>query len=72
MGLVSSLGKNVRKLREDRGLSQEEFADLTGLHRTYVSGIERGKRNPTVTVLERLAGSLRVTVADLLADGRKR
>lgn len=46
--------------------SQEQFAFESGLHRTYVSGIERGIRNPTVTILERLAAALEVEPAELL------
>jgi transcriptional regulator with XRE-family HTH domain len=60
------LGSNVRRLREAQGWSQEEYADRAGIHRTYVSDIERGRRNPTVTVVERLAGPLNVAAGDLL------
>jgi len=60
------LGANLRKLRSERGWSQEEFADQAGIHRTYVSDIERGSRNPTITVLDRLAHALGVHVGDLL------
>ena len=49
------VGRALRRHRLAKGLSQEEFADLCGLDRTYVSGIERGLRNPTVVVLERMA-----------------
>jgi len=49
------LGLNVRRLRETKGWSQEDYADRAGIHRTYVSDIERGRRNPTVTVVEKLA-----------------
>ena len=68
MSLAARLGRNVRKLREERGLSQEAFADLSGLHRTYLSGIERGARNPTVGIIERLANALDVPASDLLAE----
>jgi len=54
------LGANVRCLRQAKGLSQEAFADEAGIHRTYVSDIERGARNPTITVVERLAQALGV------------
>jgi transcriptional regulator with XRE-family HTH domain len=60
------LGVNVRRLREAQGWSQEEYADRAGIHRTYVSDIERGRRNPTVTVVEKLAGPLPVTPGELL------
>jgi transcriptional regulator with XRE-family HTH domain len=60
------LGRNVRRLREGKALSQEAFADEAGIHRTYVSDIERGARNPTVAVLERLAIALGVTASELV------
>lgn len=67
MDVCERVGENVRRLREARGLSQEALAFEAGMHRTYVSGIERGVRNPTVTVLERLAIALKVSMADLVA-----
>jgi transcriptional regulator with XRE-family HTH domain len=60
------LGQNVRRLREEKGWSQEEYADRAGIHRTYVSDIERGRRNPTVTVVEKLAKALEVEAGRLL------
>lgn len=64
------LGSNVRRLREERSLSQEELAFESGLHRTYVSGVERGVRNPTVTVVAKIAAALKVAESDLLVRGR--
>jgi transcriptional regulator with XRE-family HTH domain len=61
------LGYNLRRLRLAKGLSQEAFADEAGIHRTYISDIERGARNPTVTVVERIALALGSSVGDLLA-----
>ena len=66
MDIRKRLGRNVRRLRGEMELSQEAFADNAGIHRTYVSDIERGVRNPTVTVLERLAKALDVTASDLI------
>ena len=60
------LAVNLRKLRQDRGLSQEAFADEAGLHRTYVSDLERGARNPTIAVVEKLARALGVPPGKLL------
>lgn len=60
------LAANLRKLRQAQGLSQEAFADEAGLHRTYVSDIERGSRNPTITVVDRLAQALKVPIGALL------
>ncbi|MES2290279.1 MAG: helix-turn-helix transcriptional regulator [Pseudomonadota bacterium] len=60
------LGSNLRKLRKAKKLSQEAFADDAGIHRTYISDIERGARNPTITVVETIAKALGVTASDLL------
>ena len=60
------LGDNVRRLRTDKGWSQEDYADRAGIHRTYVSDIERGARNPTITVVEKLARPLGVSAGDLM------
>jgi len=64
------VGMNVRTLREQRGLSQEQLAFETELHRTYISGVERGVRNPTVIVLDRLAKALGVAPHSLLDPAR--
>lgn len=62
------LAKNLKSARLAAGWSQEEYADLAGIDRTYVSGVERAVRNPTVLVLERLAKPLNVPAASLLED----
>lgn len=64
--LIGAVAENVRRLRHARGLSQEELADICGLHRTYVGSVERGERNLTLSSLELLAGALEVTVIELL------
>ena len=61
------VGRNVRALREQIGISQEELGFRSNLDRTYVSGVERGVRNPTVMVLARLAAALDVEPSTLLA-----
>ena len=66
MDIRQRLGSNVRRLRQEKGWSQEAFADEAGIHRTYVSDIERGARNPTITVVEKLAAPLGVRASDLL------
>ncbi|MGN6358145.1 MAG: helix-turn-helix domain-containing protein [Novosphingobium sp.] len=66
MEIQARLGSNVRRLREAKGWSQEDYADRAGIHRTYVSDIERGRRNPTVTVVEKLAKPLEVSAGSLL------
>jgi transcriptional regulator with XRE-family HTH domain len=68
MDVRKLVGRNVRQYREKVGVSQEELAYRAGIDRTYVSGIERGIRNPTVLVLQDLASVLKVRPADLLAD----
>jgi len=67
MNIQQRVGRNIRKFREEKELSQEQLAFETGMHRTYISGIERGIRNPTVVILERLAEKLGVSPADLVA-----
>ena len=66
MDIRKRLGSNLKRLRLERGWSQEEFADRAGIHRTYVSDIERGARNPTITIVEKLAKPLRVSASILL------
>ena len=68
MDVRRRLGLNLRKLREEQGYSQESFADHCGLHRTYISGIERGVRNPTVIILDKIAKGLKVPAGQLLDD----
>lgn len=60
------LGKNVARLRRERGLSQEAFADHAQIHRTYISDIERGARNPTIEVVAKIAKALGVGPSELL------
>lgn len=59
-------GRNIRRLRLQAGLSQDDLADKAGLHTTYLSGIENGRRNITLDVLARLAAALMSTESDLL------
>lgn len=66
MDVRKRLGINVRRLREASGRSQEAFADDAGIHRTYVSDVERGTRNPTILVVAKLAKALNVTPGTLL------
>ncbi len=66
MEIRARLSLNMRRLRQSKGWSQEEFAHEAGLHRTYVSDLERGARNPTITVVDKLAVALDVKVGALL------
>ena len=68
MDVRARVGRNLKMHRVSAGFSQEGLALECGLHRTYVSGVERGVRNPTVTVLERLAAPLGVPTARLLEE----
>jgi transcriptional regulator with XRE-family HTH domain len=63
-----AFGEAVRALRESKGYSQEEFANHADVHRTYMGGIERGERNPTLTTICKIAAALAVPPARLL-DG---
>ena len=66
MDIRRQMGRNLKRLRNGRGWSQEQLAFECGLHRTYISGIERGARNPTITILDKLARTLRVRVEELV------
>lgn len=65
--LTAVLAANIRDYRQAHDLSQEEFADVCGLHRTYIGSIERGERNVTLSTLEVLASVLGVSVPQLLS-----
>lgn len=64
--LQRTFGQNLRAYREARGLSQEAFADVLGVHRTYMGGMERGERNLTLKSMERISERLKVPPLDLL------
>jgi len=66
MDVRQRLAVNVKRLRKERGWSQEALADEADLDRTYVSGIERVVKNPTVTVVERIAKALDCSLGALL------
>lgn len=66
MDVRQRIGWNLRRLRKEREISQEDFATDSGFDRGYISGVERGVRNPSVLVLERIAAALQVDVAELL------
>jgi len=64
--ICSLLGKRLRDLRESRGWSQEELAEESDLDPTYIGGIERGRRNPSLVSLAKLASALKVSLPELL------
>lgn len=67
MDIRKQFGMRVGQLRRSKHLSQEDLADLSGLHPTYISGIERGKRNVSLKNIRRLAIGLHIRIADLFA-----
>ena len=64
--ITKKFGRNVRKVRAIRGLSQEQLATLSGLHRTYIGFVERGERNITLMNAQRIAIALGLTLAELI------
>lgn len=68
---LTAIGNAVRTARKARALSQEDLADVCSLDRTYVSGIERGARNPTILSLWRIADALGVPLIQLIADAQE-
>ncbi len=69
--LAPRVGRAIRDLREASGLSQEALAAEAGLHRTYISLVERGKRNITVDALSQIAEALNVYPSRLIAEAEK-
>jgi transcriptional regulator with XRE-family HTH domain len=67
----AALGRAIRDVRASRHLSQEELAHRSGMHRTYLGGIERGERNPSYTNIRRLADALGVSASDLIAEAER-
>ena len=66
MEITKAVGRTIRDLRTDQSLSQEDLADLTSLHRTYISSVERGKRNISIKNLEKIAKALKVKISNIL------
>ena len=72
MDMRKLVGRNVRRARRERQLTQEQLADVSGFGQQYISDLERGLRNPTVVTLYELAQALATTPTDLLKPDRKR
>lgn len=70
MDIRERIGWNLRRLRRERGVTQEDFATDSGFDRGYISGVERGVRNPSVLVLARIASALDVDVAELFDQSK--
>jgi transcriptional regulator with XRE-family HTH domain len=70
--LAKRFGELVRRLRQEKGYSQEEFSFRVGLHQTYVSSVERGERNVTIGTADRIAKALGTTLANLFGELERR
>ena len=68
--LQRRVGRNLRRHRQECGLSQEAFADLVGVHRTYMGGLERGERNLTLRSVERIAAVIGLDPLELMRGER--
>jgi transcriptional regulator with XRE-family HTH domain len=66
--IASRFGAQLRQVRKSRSVSQEKLAELAGLHRTYVSSVERGERNVTIETIEKLALALDVSMQELVPE----
>jgi transcriptional regulator with XRE-family HTH domain len=68
--ILTQVGRRIRNLREGKGISQEVLAEKSSLHRTYIGGVERGLRNPSLKSLHRIAKGLGVGVVDLFQTAK--
>jgi transcriptional regulator with XRE-family HTH domain len=66
INVQQALGLRIRELRAERGITQEELAEHSGVFRTYMSRVEAGKANPTLTMLHMFANALEITIQELL------
>jgi transcriptional regulator with XRE-family HTH domain len=66
MDMRMLVGRNVKRIRQKKGLTQEQFAEISGFSQQYISGLERGQRNPTVVTLYELAMALGVSHMELV------
>lgn len=68
MDIKKKFGKNLKRLRLEKGISQESLALSADLDRTYIPSIEKGKRNVSITVVEKLANALNVSILEFFKD----
>lgn len=66
MDMRKLVGRNLNRIRKERGLTQEQLAERSGLSQQYLSGLERGRRNPTVVTLFEIASALGVSHVELV------
>lgn len=71
MDMRELVGSNVRRIRIKKGLTQEQFAEVSGFSQQYISGLEKGLRNPTIVSIYELANALGVSHMDLVRPKRK-
>lgn len=64
MEVHERVSKNLQRIRREKQMSQEDVAHLADIHQTYLSGVEGGKRNPSIGVLERIAKALKVDISE--------
>ena len=66
MDMRKLVGRNVKRIRQEKGLTQEQLAELSGFSQQYISGLEQGRRNPTIVSLYELATALGVSHMELV------
>jgi len=66
--ILKKFGDKVREIRKEKSISQEELADIAGLHRTYIGMIERAEKNITLINIEKIANALEISINDLFNE----
>ncbi len=69
--IITKYGQTIRALRQSRNISQEQLADLCGLHRTYISDVELGKRNVSLENIDRIASALNISISEIFLEVEK-
>ena len=72
MDMRKLVGRNVKRIRQDRGLTQEELAERSGFSQQYISGLEQGRRNPTIVSIYELATAFGVSHMELVRPTEER
>jgi transcriptional regulator with XRE-family HTH domain len=70
MDMRKLVGRNVKRIRQEKGLTQEQFAEVSGFSQQYISSLERGRRNPTVVTVYELATALGVSHMELVRSNK--
>ena len=68
MSILNIIGKRISDIRQQKKLSQEKLAELSGLHKNYIGSIERAEKNPTIIVLQKISGALDISLQELFQD----